>query len=312
MLTVKLMLARGIEVLPVHFFHLFNRKDKAATEAAFAALSEKLGATVRVVDVSAPFLEVVQHPACGYGSNINPCIDCKAFMLGQAKKLMQEWGASFLMTGEVVGQRPMSQYKDAMRRIEKLSGTVDLVVRPLCGKLLPETLPEQQGWIKREWLLDFNGRGRLRQIALAKELGIKDFPWPGGGCLLTEPGFCRKLKNVLEHGEFTVENIERLKLGRHFRLPSGALIALGRNDAQNQQLAQSGADAVMMGPRDEGGPYCLLPLSASEADKGVAAGVIARYTDKTHAVTVWCRENGVETTRSAMAISDDEVERMQL
>ena len=235
-LATRWMVKLGFDVLAVNFYTPFALKGIDAVKASVEKAVQELGAQGEVIDLGAEFVEVVKNPASGYGGNLNPCIDCKILMFQKAKALLAEYDAQFVVSGEVLGQRPMSQYKDAMRRIEKKSGLEGLVVRPLSGRLLDETVPEKNGWIKREQLGDINGRARGRQFQLAKELGVSDYPWPAGGCLLTEDGFCRKLSDLIKHEECTVDNIDLLKAGRNFRLPSGALVASAKNDAGNTKL----------------------------------------------------------------------------
>ncbi|NSW76717.1 MAG: tRNA 4-thiouridine(8) synthase ThiI, partial [Candidatus Atribacteria bacterium] len=195
-LAVSIVKRQGIEVIALRFLSPFWGRGKWIKQ-----LIEELGVEYQEVEVDESYLGMIENPRYGYGKNMNPCIDCKIWMLRRAKDLMKEWGASFVFTGEVVGQRPKSQMKNTLRLIEKQSGLEGLLLRPLSAKLLPETVPEKEGWVKREELLDLSGRGRERQLKLAEEWGIRSFPPPAGGCLLTEPNFSRRLRDLRQHGE---------------------------------------------------------------------------------------------------------------
>ena len=312
-LAVRIMANLGFEVLALHFYTPFSSKELSVVEETVKNVAQSLGATGRVIPLGEDYLAMVKNPDNGYGNNLNPCIDCKIFMFRKAKALLSDWGAQFLVTGEVLGQRPMSQYKDALRRIDKASGLEGLVVRPLSGQLMDETIPEQKGWVDRNRLYDINGRARTRQFALAKELNVVDYPWPGGGCLLTEESFCRKLQDVITHGELNSFTIELLKSGRHLRLPSGRLATLGKNEAHNTKLLRIMRKTdIIIGPRDEGGPYCLLDKTADNDDVTLAAGIVARYTRKNAEVVIFVRQGDAEKIINVTALSEDEAERMLL
>ena len=184
--------------------------------------------------------------------NLNPCIDCKIWMLKEARREMEKEGASFVFTGEVVGQRPKSQLKNTLRLIEKQSGLEGYLLRPLSAKLLPPTIPEEKGWVKREELLDLQGRGRKRQLELAEKWGIKHFSPPAGGCLLTDPNFSRRLKDLWESEEaYNFESVELLKVGRHFRLRPSFKLVGGRNQIENEKLKECvREDDILFFPRE--------------------------------------------------------------
>jgi tRNA U34 2-thiouridine synthase MnmA/TrmU len=223
---------------------------------------------------------MVKNPKYGYGSNMNPCIDCRILMFRKAKKYMQERGASFIFTGEVLGQRPMSQHKKALKIIEKESGLENLIVRPLSARLLKPTIPEEKGWIDREKLLSIQGRRRLPQMKLADELGIKDYPCPAGGCRLTDPNFAERLKEAFEHKEYSLENIQLLRYGRHFRLDSGAKVIVGRNEEENKTLLRFlNKGDILMEVVNVGSPIVLLKKSKRREDIKKAASLCIRYSD---------------------------------
>jgi len=229
---------------------LHNNKEKTCDNPV---------AGLRTVDISDDFLEMLKNPEHGYGSNMNPCIDCKILMLRKAKELMPRFGAQFIITGEVLGQRPMSQNKQALDTIAKKSELEGLLVRPLSAKLLPETVPEKEGWIKRQNLLDFNGRGRRPQMELARAFGIKDYAQPAGGCLLTDPEFTKRLKDLITHKDLNIQNIGLLKIGRHFRLTPKVKLVVGRNEGENERLIEfiQDGDYLFLPNEELAGPTAL-------------------------------------------------------
>ena len=238
-LVAEMMVKEGIELLAVNYKTPFCQCDKKGLHGcAHTALTvaNRLGIECRVINAGEDFLKVLKSPKHGYGSNMNPCQDCRILFFNKAKEIMQEVGASFIITGEVVGQRPMSQLKRQIAMIEKEAGLEGLVVRPLSAQLLPPSIPEEQGWVKRENLLGISGRSRKPQIALVKELGLNDYPCAAGGCLLTDPGFARRVKDLKDHGPFDMLNIELLKVGRHFRLSPQVKLVVGRDERENNYL----------------------------------------------------------------------------
>jgi tRNA-specific 2-thiouridylase len=297
LLTMKLTAALGADVLGLHFYTSFSRKSLEETRDKFSFISQRLGLAIEVIDIRKEFLEVVKNPRWGYGSNLNPCIDCKAYMFKCAAGILSERGFDFVTSGEVLGQRPMSQYKDAMRRIEQASGLEGMIVRPLCGKLLDATIPEKQGLIDREKLLDINGRARTRQFALAKELGIEDYPWPGGGCLLTEPNFCSRLSDLISHEGLSESGVELIKSGRHFRLTPLCRLVMGRNhDDNNRIMALAGEGDFVIVPDNVPGPCALAHGEITEEIKALSLGIVARYTIDEGELTLIARYAGREET----------------
>jgi tRNA U34 2-thiouridine synthase MnmA/TrmU len=211
---------------------------------------------------------------------MNPCIDCRIFMLKKAKAYMEESGASFIVTGEVLGQRPMSQRRDAMRLIEKEAGLEGLILRPLSAQFLPVTLPEREGWIDREKLLNIQGRSRKPQMKLAEQFNIRDYPCPAGGCLLTDPGFARRIRDLMEHQyDFSLNDVHLLKFGRHFRLSPTVKLVVGRNEEENQKIETfSLAGDVLLKTVSYPGPVSLLRGEADEMERERAASITARYS----------------------------------
>jgi tRNA-specific 2-thiouridylase len=278
MLAVKLMVDQGIEVVALHIKIGFSgTKD---TTALMEERAKMAGATFKVVDVRDAYIQdILFDPVYGYGKNFNPCIDCHGYMFKIAKKMMDELGASFLVTGEVVGQRPMSQRHDAMKQVSKLANDQEerLILRPMSAKLMEETTPEKEGWVDREKLLDISGRSRERQLAMAKAYGWEDYESPGGGCLLTESHYAERIKEFISFDTFAVEDIELLKFGRHFRLPDGAKLAVGRNQEDNAGLQAIESSKYLSIRLPIAGPFSLLSANASKKDRALAAKLAITY-----------------------------------
>ena len=280
-LAARLVLDQGIELEALNFMTVFcTCTNKGATCLASQKAVETLGIPLRVFNVSEEYLNVVRNPKHGYGSNMNPCIDCRIFMLKKAKVYMEESGASFIVTGEVLGQRPMSQRRDAMRLIEKEAGLEGLILRPLSAQFLPITLPEREGWIDREKLLNIQGRSRKPQMKLAEQFNIHDYPCPAGGCLLTDPGFARRIRDLMEHQyDFSLNDVHLLKFGRHFRLSPTVKLVVGRNEEENQKIETfSQAGDVLLKTVLYPGPVSLLRGEADETERERAASITARYS----------------------------------
>jgi hypothetical protein len=224
---------------------------------------------------------MVKAPRSGYGSRMNPCIDCHALMLETAGRILDEQGHDFLFTGEVLGERPMSQSHGALNRVANLSGRRGRVLRPLSARLLAETDPEREGLVDRARLLDIQGRSRRRQFELAERWGIRDYPTPAGGCLLTDPRFSVRLRDLFDHGpEADAHLIELLKIGRQFRIRRGVKAAVGRKAEENRALlATRGPSDEALRTPDVPGPVVILSGEITEADRLTAARICARYSD---------------------------------
>jgi tRNA U34 2-thiouridine synthase MnmA/TrmU len=262
----------------VHFTHVFHSADwREATAVRKSA--ERLGVTLHVEAVNDEMLALVRDPEHGYGSNMNPCVDCRIMCFTRGAELMQRIGADFLVTGEVVGERPMSQRRDAMRHIVADSKLTGLVLRPLCALLLEPTIPEEKGWVVRESLLGISGRSRKPQLELAALYGITEFPSPAGGCLLTDPGFAARMRDLMAHQpEFGLDDVELLKPGRHFRLEHGAKAVVGRNKTENDVINSLARDGdLLMAAADHVGPLTLVRAATEEADLETAAALTIRY-----------------------------------
>ncbi|MDI6786224.1 MAG: tRNA 4-thiouridine(8) synthase ThiI [bacterium] len=273
-LAVKTILSHGIEIIGINFISPFFNKDMAVK------VSEQLGIALEVFDITLDLLEVVKSPKYGYGKNMNPCIDCHALMIKKAGEFMENIGASFIITGEVLGQRPKSQSKDTLYIVEKESGFKGKIIRPLSQKLLLETLPEKEGLIDRDKMFSFSGRSRKPQMELAKELGIKSYPTPAGGCKLTEPSFSNRLKELLfKELDFSITDIELLRIGRHFRLDNGVKVIVGRNKDENEKLLKLKEKGyIFLEVKDYKSPITIIKGTNKEAIK-IAAAITARYSD---------------------------------
>lgn len=278
MIAMKLIADQGIDVIALHINIGFGgTRDVSDVMRERARMA---GATFKIVDVREEYIQkILFNPVYGYGKNFNPCIDCHGYMFMIAKGMMQELGASFLFTGEVMGQRPMSQRHDAMKKVAVLANDADehLIVRPMSAKLMEETTPEKEGWIDREKLLDISGRSRERQLAMAQTFGWEDYQSPGGGCLLTEVHYSERIREFVKFDTFEVEDIELLKFGRHFRLPEGAKLAVGRDQEDNEGLQKITSDKYTPVKLSIPGPFSLLSANASDEERALAAKLAITY-----------------------------------
>lgn len=275
----------GLDLFAVNFKTPFCLCDRRSSNVGCGSnarrVADALGIELKIINAAKDFLEVLKRPEHGYGANMNPCIDCRILFFKKSKELMEETGASFIITGEVLGQRPMSQFRRQMDLIEKEAGLEGLVVRPLSAKLLPPTVPEKMGWISRERMLDIAGRSRKPQIALAKDLGIKDYPCAAGGCLLTDPEFAKKIRDLIDHGELDMSNINLLKVGRYLRLSESALLVVGRNESENEALSLMAKDGdFLFGPANIKGPVAVGRGAFSPDLLKVACRIVTRYSDR--------------------------------
>ncbi len=309
-LAVKMVRDMGLEVEAVHFTTPFCQCDKCSVDTT----AERLDVKVHHVFLGEEFLAVVADPPHGRGSQMNVCIDCRILMLRKAKVLAEEIGAGFFVTGEVLGQRPMSQHGSAMRLIEREAGVESLVLRPLSGKLMKETRMEDEGIVDREKLLDISGRRRLPQFELAEKLGVYDYPCPSGGCLLTDPEFAARLRDYLDNdGTPTIETILLLKAGRHFRVGSTRIV-VGRNEVENnilEGLARRGG--TRMEVEGHNGPVTLVVGDGEDAIRKAAA-LTVRYSDAPRGEPVWVVvASGDQATRiQAEAIDEGELESIRI
>ena len=240
---------------------------------------------IHTINISMDFLPVVRHPKYGYGSNLNPCVDCKIFMLQQAKRFMKEFGAQFVFTGEVLGQRPMSQFREALKRIEIDSGLAGYLLRPLSAKLLDPTVPEVKGWVDRHRLLDIQGRSRKPQIQLAKEMDLSKYAQPAGGCLLADANYCVRLKALFafrKDAPVLPEDLELLKIGRLFHISDTVRLIVGRNQNENELLmsyAHHGRHLFVIHNYPSPAGLAEIVGEAAEKDLTLLASIVAHYSD---------------------------------
>ncbi len=278
-LAVKLIIEQGIDVEAINFVTPFCQCRKGGCGAVEAAKTFHI--PLKMVNAGTDYLRVVRNPRFGYGKNLNPCVDCRIFMLKKAKKYAKQIGAKFIFTGEVLGQRPMSQHKGALDLIEREAGLEGKILRPLSAKLLPETEAQTKGYVDKESLRDISGRSRKPQIEMTKEFNITNYPCAGGGCLLTDREFANKMRDLFDHNKrVTIKEVNLLKVGRHFRFGENKII-VGRNQAENAILQErkTKADYWFEVP-DCGSPITLLkgPKTAGAIEK--AAGLTAFHSDK--------------------------------
>jgi len=276
-LAMKLIIDQGIEVLAVNINTGFgSTKDRLEH---MQSMCDQVGAKLKIIDIQSEFLqEVLFDPKHGYGKNFNPCIDCHAKMFAVAKRIMDAEGASFLISGEVMGQRPMSQNKESLQTVLNESNCEGILLRPMSAKMLEPTIPEEKGWVDREKLEGITGRSRDRQLSLAKEIGLDDFESPGGGCLLTDENFGKKMFDFIKYDKFEVRDIPLMKFGRHFRLSDGAKLVIGRNQEENGYLQNIDNDKYFhIKTVGLPGPHAMLSKSASESDKAIATQAILTY-----------------------------------
>jgi tRNA U34 2-thiouridine synthase MnmA/TrmU len=311
-LATELILKQGIEVEALNFAGPFCLCKKGGCGAAEAA--KQLGVSLKVMSVGNDYLRMVRNPKHGYGRNMNPCIDCRIFMMKKAKKYAKKTGASFIFTGEVLDERPMSQHYRAMKIIEEESGLSGELVRPLSARLLPKTVAEKKGFVKREGLLDIRGRSRKPQIKLAKEFSILDYPCPAGGCLLTYKEFANKLRDFFKHRKrCSLADVALLKVGRHFRFGENKII-VGRNEAENKTLAvRKGRNDYFFELPKISGPISVLQGKKTKKSVEMAAALTAFYSDaKTNVVIVNFGKDRLDESVTVSVPSRAEVESLRI
>ena len=316
-LALALVKRQGVEVKAINFYTGFcitetqrrkgGRPDGSVPRNEALRAAADLDVDIEYVDISGgPYLDMLVHPRYGYGANANPCVDCRIFMMSRAREIMQREGADFVFTGEVLGQRPKSQRRDTLRTIERESGLDGRLLRPLSARLLPPTIPERDGLVDRERLEAISGRSRQRQMALARELGVVDWPQPAGGCCyLTDESFARKFFDVLDAREaaggerrLAPDDVLLLSTGRHFRLSPGAKLVVGRTEVENALLERYAAGRARLEARDVLGPVALVEGEPTWEERQLAARIVARYgkgKDLPEVTVEWREGDLVET-----------------
>jgi tRNA-specific 2-thiouridylase len=297
-LAAALVHRLGVDVTLLHVQHLFSANEEG--RARIRAAAGRIALPLRIVDASAEHLEVIRNPKHGYGRGMNPCVDCRIFMLKIAKRVMEEEGAQFVVSGEVLGQRPKSQHHRALLQAAEESGLGDRLLRPLSANLLPDTVPVREGWLRKEDLLAIRGRSREGQMVLARALGVTDYPQPAGGCVLIEKTYAARVRDAFAHfgrESVDVEAFRLMRIGRQFRLSDRAKVIVGRNEGENEALAGFATERVRIEPVDVMGPTTLVEGDPTEDELLLAAALAARYADHDDRPTI------------AMAISCEAADR---
>jgi tRNA-specific 2-thiouridylase len=281
-LAVKVMLEQGIEVEALNFTSPFCTctGKNAGCKSEAVRVAEEFNIPIKVMHKGTEYLDIVRNPRHGYGKALNPCIDCRIFLLRKAKEYMAQSGADFVITGEVLGQRPMSQRRDTLRVIERESGLAGLLLRPLSARHFDPTVPELEGWVDREKLLGFKGRSRKDQMDLAAELDVTNYPCPAGGCMLTEVSFIPKVRDIFDHCEsLNLRDFRLLKVARHFRIGPRTKVLIGRNEAENELLeAQLQPGELAFRWVDGSSPLGVVMGEVNEELLTTAAKILLRYT----------------------------------
>jgi len=308
LLAARVVMEQGVHVEGINFYtgfcveghtHAIRKKDRARPKRNNALWSaEQLGIKLHIIDIIDEYKDVVLNPRHGYGSNLNPCLDCKIFMVEKAHEWIEANDFDFIITGEVIGQRPMSQRRDTMPVIARDSGAADRLVRPLCARNLPETLPEREGWLDRDRLYDFSGRSRKPQMALARRFGFTDYAQPAGGCcFLTDRQYSVKLADLWKsrgRRDYELDDIMLLKVGRHLRPRAGFKIIVGREEGENRFLEGYRKRFVSMITLDHTGPLVLLDGELGAGDLELAARLTARFSKGRDAERVMVQVDGLE------------------
>jgi len=297
-LAAMLVHRLGVDVTLLHVQHLFSANEEGRER--IRAMAKRAGLPLRIVDASAEHLEVIRNPQHGYGRGMNPCIDCRIFMLKVAKRVMEEERAQFVVSGEVLGQRPKSQHHRALLQAAEESGLGDRLLRPLSANLLPDTQPVKEGWLSKADLLAIQGRSREMQMVLAREFGVIDYPQPAGGCVLVEKAYAARVRDAFAHvgrENVDVEAFRLLKVGRQFRLSEKAKAIVGRNERENDSLAGFAVGRTRIEPVAVMGPTALVEGDPSEDDLLLAAALAARYSDHGNHRTVSMSVSGPDTKR---------------
>lgn len=318
-LAIRVIQEQGIEVIALNFVTVFCRcTSHGSCKLEAVKVSEKFGIPIKVINTTERFLELVKKPKYGYGKNMNPCIDCRINIFRIAGEYMREIGADFIITGEVLGQRPMSQRKEAMRIIDREANLIGLVLRPLCAKHMEPTISEKSGLVDREKLLNIRGRSRKDQIQLADVFQIKDYPCSAGGCLLTDPEFAHRMRDLVNTCDANVNDVNLLKVGRHFRFDSETKVIVGRNEDDNAKIDTLSREGdVLLNLVDMPGPLTLMRGEITDEKIQTAARLTARYgkSNLLPVVKVSIREvegNASLTIIEVVPMSQEEAERLLL
>lgn len=326
-IAVKLMMKLGYDVTVLNFLSPFcncTRKHDSCKSAAHK-LANEMGLEIKAIFMGEEYIEMLRAPKHGYGKGINPCLDCRIMMFGQAKKAMEDIGAKFIFTGEVLSQRPMSQMRNRLHQIENEAGLKGLIVRPLSAALLEPTIPEKMGWIDREEMLAISGRSRKPQVEIGREMGLEEESLcSSGGCMLTDQHFAVRMRDLFSHTEKTsVDDTRLLRVGRHFRVSETCKVIVGRNEQENEKLEKMASESDMfVRVKDYNGPMVLIsdsdqvPSGSHGSHAEVAAGIAVRYSDapQDQDVAVEIIRHGVAENAHffSRAISESQIEGMRV
>lgn len=313
--AAKVVIDLGVDVQGVYFAMPWGCCDKQRAQAA----ADFLGIPLMVLQLDERYLEMVRNPKYGYGTAMNPCVDCRSHMFSRAAQHMKAVGADFLFTGEVLGQRPMSQLRHSMKWIEKETGIEGRLLRPLCAQLMDPTIPEQEGLIDRERLLRISGRSRREQMAMAAKFHFKDYPAPAGGCLLTDHNFANRMKDIFKHGYRNFRETIALKWGRHFRINEHFKAIVGREDIENDILLQyAHENDHIFQMLDRAGPTLILKGDNPSDDiLSLAAGLVQKFSKDKHnapvEVSCWpVKDKNIIRKIKARVPDDRETEQMKI
>ncbi|MDD2659387.1 MAG: tRNA (5-methylaminomethyl-2-thiouridylate)-methyltransferase [Methylococcales bacterium] len=324
MLAAKTVIEQGVHVEGINFFtgfcveghtHAIRKKEKAKPKRNNALwVAEQLGIKLHIVDVIEEYKNVLINPKHGYGAHMNPCLDCKIFMVNKARQWIAENAFDFIITGEVIGQRPMSQRKSTMPIVAKQSGADDLLLRPLCAKNLPSTLPEREGWVDREKLHDITGRSRKPQMAMAEQFGFEDYAQPAGGCcFLTDKNYSAKLVDLWQaqgNKDYELDDVMLLKVGRHIRPQPNFKLIVAREEGEGRFLQGYKNEFISMSCLSHSGPLVLLDGSPSAEDLYLAARITARFgqgRDAEHVDINIMNKDGSERTLQVKPLKKEEM-----
>ena len=317
-LATRLIMEQGVDVVALSFSSpFFGRETLQEREEFLNSMMEENEIRAEFIDISREYMEMLGSPKHGYGSNFNPCIDCKILMVSKGLEYIKESGAKFIVSGEVLGQRPMSQRRDTMRVIERESGAEGILLRPLSAKLLDPTIPEMEGWVDRDALFDFSGRTRRPQMSMAERMGITNYPSPAGGCCLTDPIISERIRKLYQlKGKPHPEDISPLRLGRPFYLGNGTILTVGRDREENEKIEE------IVRPKDLfimlesiPGPLGLLRGASTNSEIDLAMSIVARYSKVRNEaetdVSAMDHNNDVIMTRRVVPADDGDIRRYE-
>ena len=317
LLATRVIQEQGIHVEGINFYtgfcveghtHAIRNKDKSKPKRNNALwVAEQLGIKLHIIDVIEEYKDVLLNPKHGYGQNMNPCLDCKGFMVAKAREWIEKNDFDFIITGEVIGQRPMSQRKATMPVIARESGAGDRLLRPLCAQFLPETLAEREGWVNREAMLDFSGRNRKPQMALAEQYGFKDYATPAGGCcFLTDKNYSEKLVDMWKHRssrDYELDDIMLLKVGRHIRPRDNFKLIIARDEGEGKFLEGYRKQFIHMVSKSHSGPMVLIDGEINAEDIPLAAQIVARYGQGRNAESVDIQVNYINGDVDVLSVT---------